>query len=130
MKNIKIGDKVVCIDDTNWVYEAGKRLTYRSIYTVLDITTCKKCNNKLYDLGCKREDKNKHSLCCQTDLVGAGIDWVGSDKLLPYRVNFINFCRKEIVERIYEDIESLIKNREYEKAIETIKRLENIENEL
>lgn len=130
MSEIKIGDKVVCIDDTNWTNQAGIPLVYKNQYTLLDITICKTCNNVYYHVGCKRHDKTSFTNCCQHNLVGAGFDWVNSEKFVPYIITFKDYCRKEVIEQMQEDIRNLVKKKEYEKAIDEIKRLEKIYNEL
>lgn len=130
MLDVKIGDIVVCVDDTDWVYYGGEKLVYRKKYKVLDITTCKKCNKLYYNIGCKASNENAHSSCCNVDLVGKGIDWVGERRLLPYFENFKKFCQETIIDNMHKDIETLVKEKKYEEAISFIKRLENIRNEL
>ena len=130
MSNIKIGDKVICIDDSGWTNEKGTALLYKKEYTILDITICKDCGKKYYDVGCKRYDTTTHNMCCNKQMIGEGIDWVCGHRLKPYFTNFKDFTRIEIIETIHEDIRILVKKKQYEKAIELIKRLEKINNEL
>jgi hypothetical protein len=130
MSEIKIGSNVICVDDTRWSNEKGVLLIYKNTYKVLDITECKKCKKVFYDIGCKRMNLDSHHECCGKQLVGSGIDWVGEYRLKPYFTNFKEFTKKEVISKIYEDIETLVKDKKYEKAIETIKRLEKINDEL
>ncbi len=130
MDDIKIGDKVVFIDDINWTNSKGVQLIYRKEYTVLDILVCE-CGQTSYDLGGRLLDENSRMRCgCGRLKVGIGIHWAKSERFLPYIITFKDFTRKLVIENIHKDILSFVQNKEYEKAVETIKRLEKISNEL
>ncbi len=130
MCDVKVGEKIVCVDDRGWSTIRGTKLTYRNIYTALDVITCEKCGKNWVDIGCRRKDTESFSECCSRSLVGASIDWVGAERFVPYIKNFKNFCRKDITDRIQKDVADLINKKEYEEAVTLIKRLENINNEL
>ncbi|MFM2394648.1 MAG: hypothetical protein RLZZ546_2630 [Bacteroidota bacterium] len=108
MSEIKIGDKVVCVDDRKWTNNTGTFLFYRNVYTVLDITTCKNRGKRWYNIGCRLNDKDLHSLCCSKELVGVGIYWVDEHRFIPAIVTFRDYCRKEVMEHMQEDIKSLV----------------------
>lgn len=121
---MEIGDEVVFVDDIDWNGE----LKYGEKCTILDKVICK-CGIVTYDVGIRLENSKDRVKCsCGVIIVGAGIHWVKSTRFVPYNVNFKKFCNKTIIEQIYKDIEEFLKNKEYEKAIDTIKRLEKIEN--
>jgi hypothetical protein len=132
MSEIKIGDKIICVDDRNWTNEKGTYLFYQNVYTLLNIFVCEKCDSIFYDVGAKLSDSTQFKICdCkQVYMVGKGIHWAKSSRFKPYIKNFKNFCRKEIVEKIQSDIHTFIQNKEYEKAVDLVKRLEKIDNEL
>ena len=128
MENIKIGDSVICIKDTNWSNEKGLPLIYKSKYKVLDIIKCSICGKLWYDIGCKRNYSESHSKCCEP-LSGAGIDWVDESRLKPYVFIFKEFVEHEVIEIMIENVKSLVKEEKYEKAIDIIKRIDKIKNE-
>ena len=130
MSDIKVGDKVIFINDVNWTYHGGAKMIYGEQYIVSDIIICSKCLELYYNLGAKMSNETDFAKCCGYMLVGKGIDWVHAKRVAPYYKNFKNFCSTMIFDNMHKDVETLVKEKKYEEAISIIKRLEKIRNEL
>ena len=131
MSEMKIGDKVVCINDIGWKNSGDIKLIYNKEYTIIDKIYCKNCRKYHYDIGLRTSNIDYLSGCGDDGfkIPGKGIDWINEYRIKPYIVNFKNYIRKEIIEHLHDDIKKCVESKEYEKAMEYINRLEKIESE-